>query len=153
MAMPRRSPTSWSRRASSALKRRRAMRAANITPTTWPSTESGTPTSERTRARQSAGTSTSEPAASSTRSARQLVALVLQALVLGDVDHEAAQTAVVGGMNAVAQPDLAAVGGGDAELVLEGPLGRQGLAVARQHALPIARVHDLAPEVRGAEPA
>jgi len=84
---------------------------------------------------------------------QQLVALRLEAPVLGHVDHDAAQTAPVGRVHPVAQPDLAAVGGRDAELVLERPLGGQGLAVARQHTVPVARVHDLAPEVRGAQPA
>ena len=84
---------------------------------------------------------------------QQLVALLLEALVLGDVDHEAAQAAAVRGMDAVAQPDLAAVGGVGAELVLQRPVGGERLPIARQHALAVPRVDDLTPEVGCAEPA
>ena len=73
--------------------------------------------------------------------------------MLRDVDHEAAQPPALRGMHAIAQPDLAAIGGVRAELVLERTLGGEGVGVSREHPIAIARVDDLRPDVGGAEPA
>src|SRR5947207_13157160 len=56
-------------------------------------------------------------------------------------------------MHAIAEPDLAAVGGVRAELVLERTLGGEGVGVSREHPIAIARIDDLRPDVGGAEPA